>query len=420
MPLLRVAGSAESTERDSLLARVARTGLVFLLSGLLSCASAPQYSKPQEDPTRTRTSLSSHSKGKWYYEVQIDSGNAPNQLDTHLLIGVQGEQVFMFDKPYRLQHKNMFFDFGNGDSLTVIGNLGDGISLPKVTIGIAVDLDKHRLYMRQDSKWLSGEPGSNGGTDLGHDRIYTAQILSDIPLEDLIARGIVNVNFGDKPIADPLPAGYAPFENARTVGAAPVRLGSVEVMPPAVGVAGQPAAYWLQKQWEWLRGVALADKPSFDATGARCADRQSGPLWFLAGSEPSLPKPTVRACDIPAGVHVLVPIFDALVQLHVDKKSTCPDLMQPLRYFMTGVVDLHFAVNGVALADPTLYRVTTDCFRLNDVGRKIKNMMVAGSGYWVFLKPLPPGKHEITFGARFTSGGEGGFVQDVKYLINVR
>jgi hypothetical protein len=415
---VRPTESSAFSERRPLLSRVARTVVISFLAGLVGCASAPPAGKPQEDPSRTRTSLESHDKGKWYFEVQIDHARIPKTLEGSLLIGVQGEYVFMASRPYRLRHKNMVFDFGNGDSLTVVGNLGDGISLPKVTVGIAVDLDKSKLYMRQDGEWLDGEPGSDRGTNLGHGRVYTAQILSSVPIENLIAQKIVDVNFGDKPIADPLPAGYAPFESSRNMPVGSVRLAFVEVMPPASDVAERPAAYWLQKQWEWLRGVPAADKPSADPTGARCADRQSGPVWFLAGREPSIPSPTVRSCDVPASAYVLVPIFDALVQLDLDKKSTCPALMQPLRYFMTGVVDLHLAVDGAVLPNPSLYRITTDCFKLDDVAKGVKGMMVAGSGYWVFLKPLPPGHHEITFGSTFTGGG--GFTQDVKYLINVR
>jgi hypothetical protein len=137
-------------------------------------------------------------------------------------------------------------------------------------------------------------------------------------------------------------------------------------------------------------------------------------VWFLTGSESTTP--VVRTCEIPAGVHVLVPIMNVLAQPSPGRTVACEELTQTLKGFGSEVADLRLKVDGVALQSPILYRTATGCFELNDISRALKGM-AAGDGYWIFVKPLPPGRHEIAFGGKYIGDG---FTQDIKYLINVR
>ncbi len=362
-----------------------------------------------------KASLEGHEKGKWYFEVQIDHGKVPRDLEASLFIGVHGGES-TFGTMYHIRPQDLVLNMGKGDSITIVGgNLGDGIRLPKVTIGMAADLDNGKLYVRRGGEWRNGVPGSSRGIDVKLGRPYKAGITSSVPLASLIAQDVVAVNFGDKPFADAVPDGYAVFDislNAST--RAPVRLATVEVVPPGSSVAAQPPAYWLQKYWEWSRSVAADQKPSADQSGAHCADRQSGPVWFLTGSESAAP--VVRSCEIPVGMHVLVPIMNVLAQPSPGRTVACEELTQTLKSFGSEVADLRLMVDGVALQSPTLYRTATGCFELNDISRELKGM-AAGDGYWIFLKPLPPGRHEIAFGGKYMGDG---FTQDIKYLINVR
>ena len=190
---------------------------------------------------------------------------------------------------------------------------------------------------------------------------------------------------------------------------------AVAVVPPATPVVDQAPTHWIRKYWEWSRSVAASAKPSADATGARCRERQTGPVWFLTGSDS--PAAVVRTCEIPAGVHVLVPVVSTLVQPFPGQiDPPCKDLTMLLRGFGTDVTDLRLKVDGVALQNPAAYRVSTGCFELDDKSRKL-NGLAAGDGYWVFLKPLPPGRHEVSFGGKFAGDG---VTQNIKYLIDVR
>lgn len=359
-----------------------------------------------------KSSTENHARGKWYFEIQVDHGKIRKELEASLFIGIQGEQT-NFGTMYHIRPQDLVLEMGKGQSVTVVGgNLGDGVHLPKVTVGIAADLDNGKLYVRRDGQWRSGLPGSSTGIDVKLGRSYKASITSSVPMANLVEQGIVTVNFGDRTFADPVPDGYALFDSSST--AKSVRAGAVEILPPGSIVAGHAPAYWLRKQWEWLRAAPASAKPSADPTGARCADRQSGAVWFLTGSESRIP--AVRSCDIPAGMYVLVPIVSSLAQLDPTKTASCPEMMHSIAAFTDEWTDLRFQVDGVALPTPTLYRNSTGCFELDDISRGVKGQ-AAGDGYWVFLKPMPPGKHEVSFGGRFKPDG---FTQNINYSINVR
>lgn len=359
------------------------------------------------------SSKSSHAKGKWYFEIRVDHGRITTELEASLFAGISaGAQSF--GSLYYIRPQDLVLDMPGGGSVTISGgNLGGDIRLPAVTTGIAVDLDNGKLYSRRANAWRDGEPGSPTGTDIKRGREYRAEITSSVPLADLVSQGIVTFNFGEKPFEGALPPGYAAYDQTPVADATAVRLGNVEILPSGSPVAGKPLSHWLQKYWEWGRGVEASLTPASDMDGTRCADRQSGPVWFLTGS--NVTTNVTRTCDIPAGVHVLVPIMNALVQPDAGGVS-CVQLTNALNGFGSEVEDLNFSVNRRALRDPKLYRAGSGCFSLNDVSRNV-NGLAAGDGYWVVLKPLLPGRYEIGFDGRYASNG---FAQHVRYNINVK
>src|SRR4029078_3606185 len=41
---------------------------------------------------------------------------------------------------------------------------------------------------------------------------------------------------------------------------------------------------WSAEWWRWLMSIPMEKNPANDTTGINCAENQSGPVWFLAGS----------------------------------------------------------------------------------------------------------------------------------------
>jgi len=51
---------------------------------------------------------------------------------------------------------------------------------------------------------------------------------------------------------------------------------------------------WSKRWWQWAASFDQRDSPVSDQTGALCAQKQSGPLWFLAGTYGT--RRTIREC----------------------------------------------------------------------------------------------------------------------------
>jgi hypothetical protein len=65
---------------------------------------------------------------------------------------------------------------------------------------------------------------------------------------------------------------------------------------------------WTAKWWQWGYSIPKDINPAYDDTGKNCAQKQNGPVWFLAGT---YGHPANRKCDIPAGKAILFPILNS-------------------------------------------------------------------------------------------------------------
>src|SRR5215210_5787367 len=79
------------------------------------------------------------------------------------------------------------------------------------------------------------------------------------------------------------------------------------VLPPDAEVEGLSLAAWKARWWQWFFSLPEESNPLFDETGERCGYGQSGPVFFLAGA----PTSVERACTVPLGLTILVPVTGA-------------------------------------------------------------------------------------------------------------
>src|SRR5262245_30922229 len=89
------------------------------------------------------------------------------------------------------------------------------------------------------------------------------------------------------------------------------------VLPPHSEAFGKTYAEWSVRWWRWLLSQPFDSNPTIDTSGTDCANGQSGPVWFLAGSP--VKSAITRACDVPAGKAVLFPI------INYENDFPCPD-----------------------------------------------------------------------------------------------
>jgi uncharacterized protein YecT (DUF1311 family) len=359
-------------------------------------------------------SAASRQRGKYYFEVVIDQAAAREKLEAMVTAHVSDGRRSM-GTSYHIRPRDVALQLGSNSSVTIVGgNLGE-IRLPKVVLGVAVDLEQGRLYRHRDNTWLQNAvPGSPDGVPLRRDAAYKAEVTSSVTLEPLLQQGVVAVNFGSSPFQRPPPPGYRGFDSAENGPDTLTSNEPVAVYSPNEVIAGEAQEQWLRRYWEWARSFGPAENPSTDKNGYRCGAGQSGPVWFLTGSRESAS--VVRECEVPEGKILLVPLINALVQANPGADVGCDRMLVTLRQFSSGITGLRFAANGTSSGELERFQLGTGCFTLRDASMGHTGM-AAGTGYWLFIKPLKKGKHELTFGARSTRDN---FQQDIKYVLHVR
>ncbi|OPY78016.1 MAG: hypothetical protein A4E64_00932 [Syntrophorhabdus sp. PtaU1.Bin058] len=359
-------------------------------------------------------SMRSHHNGKYYFEVLIEQAGIPKKLEADLIARVSDGQRW-FGVSFQLRPRNLVLHFDDKSSVTIVGGDMGKLRLPKMVIGIAADLDTSRLYYHYDGVWQNDAlPGSPKGIELSPGAEFMAELSSNVELAPLVQKGIVKINFGDSPFETQLPVGYNGFDAQKTVSGTSRSAVFPAVYSPRGHVAGSTQIQWIQRYWEWIRSFTLDDSPSADTSGYRCGAGQSGPVWFLTGSRKSAS--IKRECQVPEGKIILVPVLNVLAQSKSTEQTDCDRLHVSLHQYGSSVTDLRIKVDGVPMKGPESFFLGTGCFRLRDAASGNTGLAV-GTGYWVFIKPLKKGRHEIEFGGRYPADN---YAQDIKYVLYIQ
>jgi hypothetical protein len=159
-----------------------------------------------------------------------------------------------------------------------------------------------------------------------------------------------------------------------------------------------PYAEWVSKWWQWTMGIPSGQHPRENYDPMKCGNNQSGPVWFLADG---LSGKEERTCTIPAGKAILVPLLtgnchnDGVPQPMNDQElKTCA--MAGDEY---GVISA--TSDGKPLKNLQQYRTQTPFYNItvpkdNIYENKEGVYRAFADGFFVFLEPLPEGRHDLT------------------------
>jgi hypothetical protein len=164
-----------------------------------------------------------------------------------------------------------------------------------------------------------------------------------------------------------------------------------------------PQAEWSQAWLQWVAAFPRDSSPIADTSGASCAVRQQGDVWFLATSDGTAP--VTRACAIPAGKTLFVPIVSTM-ERSGNKEPDCDSMSRIAgEHLSQHVTRLSMTVDGLAVDNLESYRqASRGCFALGlRQTPRLSAATAVADGYYVMLKPLPAGLHTIAVGARFDS-----------------
>lgn len=204
------------------------------------------------------------------------------------------------------------------------------------------------------------------------------------------------------------------------------RAGNAQIVPRGEQIFGRDAKFWVRRYYEWLEKnehkYRYQDKNvQKDKTGALCDSLQNGPVWFLTNFRYGKVE---RTCEIPSNKYVLIPVLEALIAPAPGKTPGCEELASIAKTFVTNGAKVNVRIDGSELRSVTDFEGTTGCIERDDPNKYRAKQTVATHGYWVFLKPLPPGSHRIEFRgeigkANYSSAFED-LAHDVAYVITVK
>jgi len=230
----------------------------------------------------------------------------------------------------------------------------------------------------------------------------------------------VRVSIFSLPLAaallSPFAAAAAPAPKASGQNAADQLL-----LAPDAKVDGVTFGEFTARWWQWAEFMPIA--PFLDPDGRLCDIDQEGPVWFLAGTDGTFN--VKRTCVIPKGRYILVPIINmrySSTRQHNGKPLPlpCKVLQESAAVNNDRLGSAIVLIDGVRVTNVAKYRVRSNgCFPL--VAGDEESASTAADGYWLMLKPLPPGRHTLTIGANYASdeSGYGQMVQNFEYLLHV-
>lgn len=211
-----------------------------------------------------------------------------------------------------------------------------------------------------------------------------------------------------------------------------ISLGLVLSAQIATAAENDPLRSRTAEWWQWALSIPTAQNPMLDTTGERCALGQRGSTWFLTGAFGG--GPVERTCSIPAGKELFFPVVNGMF---FDSPNVCgqgsehltvQEMRSMLAAFTAGVTDLSVEVDGRPVRQ--VRRVQSRIFEVvmpednafdavcASVGGQPAGIFAPAvdDGYYVSLKPLPPGEHTLHFHAE---NAEFGFVIDTLYHLNI-
>ena len=160
---------------------------------------------------------------------------------------------------------------------------------------------------------------------------------------------------------------------------------------------------WVVTWYIWLLGIPREKNPCIDKSGKFCSLNQTNNnVWFLAGTFGN----TIwvkRKCTIPGRKAVLFPLLVKQDSFAEDTDLTSEEeLVKRSSDAADKVLHMEAAIDGEKIEYIKRYRVQSDVFDLRLRKNNIYNFTPGLTrsvcdGYWLFIKPLEKGNHNIYF-----------------------
>jgi len=196
----------------------------------------------------------------------------------------------------------------------------------------------------------------------------------------------------------------------------------LEYFKPNELYLGLTYGQWTVEWWRWALGLSKRESPLIDPVGSNASCNQRSGIWFLAGKladeHADLPS---RQCSIPDNTAILFPVMNCeanrLEYPDLDEEGLIRNVTEHMELIP---VRLCF-INGEEIpvqrvkAEPQIFKLDLAEDNIFDIAKGLT--YACADGYWVFLKPLSIGSHEIRFHGSCSGGTR---KSGAKYKIYVK
>ncbi len=180
----------------------------------------------------------------------------------------------------------------------------------------------------------------------------------------------------------------------------------VECFTPEDRPFGLSYGEWTTKWWEWALSIPIQFNPVLDNTGQYADRNQRDPVWFLAGTIGDDNIVAYRTCTVPKQKAILFPIINYIYT--EDRPFDETKLVKHVKQDIDDIVVKEATIDGHQVP---IYRVNSDPYvfnlrvtEINRLGIPVGNSDASADGYWVFIKSLDSGHHEIRFHGACSGG----------------
>jgi len=187
---------------------------------------------------------------------------------------------------------------------------------------------------------------------------------------------------------------------------------------------GVPYEEWLIKWWQWHISLPKEGHPFLIPNVANCPVGNSGPVSFLTHS---LQGESHLTCTVPSGKSILFPIATGECN-SAEAHSDSDPIIQKCATEGQKYATFEVTVDGIRLsglgpdqnyAISRFFNMTIPMDNVFDFKPGTFKAVVAG--YFVFLKPIPTGEHNVSIAARVTNPIDPSFNFDyhTSYVLKV-
>jgi hypothetical protein len=191
---------------------------------------------------------------------------------------------------------------------------------------------------------------------------------------------------------------------------------------------GVPYNEWIVRWWQWDMYIPVDKHPNTDYTPEKCGIGQNdtSPVWYLAVPFTE-EQQAERTCTIPKDKAIITALLSGECDLS-DPRITSDEVMKQCATEGNDYGTIQVLLDGVDLKyDMKQNRVMSDFFNItlpenNIFSSPAGTFRAIVEGFFLFLKPLTPGEHELKFKVSVLNPTktEYNYFQDVTYHLNIR